>query len=321
MKIKKGLPLIWLIPLTASVALAHPGHDENSPLLLAQADISAPSPSRSSTGESQVSITIEGDYRIIHANGLPDHTTGKFPNRGNPNRIAVQQYSFRVPVHPKTNAQPVRLRMGPFGVAVNGVVFDPGAAEWWDDEHKWQYEPMSGAINLGVDQNNAHVQPNGAYHYHAIPTGLLNRLTGGKAKMALVGWSADGFPIYGPWSFSDAKSTNSALKKLTSSYRVKPGARAGGPGGNHDGSFVADYEFVRGAGDLDECNGRFGVTPEFPQGTYHYVLTEDWPFIPRQFKGTPDASFLRRPPPAGFRRGGPGGGGRHRWRAGPRDEI
>jgi len=53
---------------------------------------------------------------------------------------------------------------------------------------------------------------------------------------------------------------------------------------------------VKDAGDLDEANGRFGVTPEFPQGTYHYVLTDDFPFIPRQFKGTPDSSFFRHGP-------------------------
>jgi hypothetical protein len=297
--------------LAASVAVAHPGHDEDSTLLFAQADSST----KNSVAGSTVSITVEGDYRIIRANGLPDHAPGQFPNRGNPNRIAAQNYNFRVPLHPQTNTQPTRLGMYPFGVAVNGVVFDPGAAEWWNGDRNWQYEPMGGAINLGVDQNNAHVQPGGAYHYHAIPVGLMNKLTGGKSKMALVGWAADGFPIYGPWSFSDAKSTNSALKKMKSSYRVKSGARTGGPGGNYDGSFVADYEFVNGAGDLDECNGRFGCTAEFPQGMYYYVLTEDWPFIPRQFRGTPDSSFFRKGPPGGFRRGGPPGGARRAARS------
>jgi glutamate synthase (ferredoxin) len=47
------------------------------------------------------------------------------------------------------------------------------------------------------------------------------------------------------------------------------------------------------------ASGRFGVTPEFPEGTYHYVLTEQYPLIPRQFAGTPDASFERRGPPGG----------------------
>ena len=41
-------------------------------------------------------------------------------------------------------------------------------------------------------------------------------------------------------------------------------------------------------GDLDETNGRFGATPEFPNGTYHYVLTDAFPFIPRAWRGTPE---------------------------------
>lgn len=305
MKISKILVFVTVLRLATTLVCAHPGHDDPVPLLLAQAGNATTVPAKLFSGTNRVTITIEGGYRVIRANGLPDHTPGQFPNRHNPNRIAAQDYNFRVPLNPQIAAEPTKLRMGPFGVAVNGVVFDPGAAEWWNGDRNWQYEPLSGAINLGVDANNAHVQPNGAYHYHAIPTGLLEKLSGGKPKLVLVGWAADGFPIYGPWSYRDAKNTNSPLKKMTSSYRVKRGARPGGPGGNYDGSFLADYEYAKGAGDLDECNGRFGVTSEFPAGIYYYMLTEDWPFIPRQFKGTPDASFLRKGPPGGFRREGP----------------
>jgi hypothetical protein len=184
------------------------------------------------------------------------------------------------------------------------VVFDPGAAERWQNDRNspWQYEAMSGARNLGVDMHHAHVQPNGAYHYHALPTGLIERLTGGKPKITLLGWAADGFPIYGQLGYAQPGDTNSAIKRLRSSYRVKAGTRPDGPGGKYDGSFVADYEYVKGAGDLDECNGRTGITPEFPQGTYYYVLTDGFPFIPRMFKGSPDKSFLRSGPGAGGRR-------------------
>jgi hypothetical protein len=78
---------------------------------------------------SRVSIAIEGSFRVIRANGLPDHPTGQFPNRNNPNRIAPQDYVFRVPLNPQLAPQPTALRMHPFGIAVNGVVFDPFAAE------------------------------------------------------------------------------------------------------------------------------------------------------------------------------------------------
>lgn len=267
---------------------------------------------------SQATIAIEGNFRVIRANGLSDHAPGQFPNRGNPHSIAVQNYQFRVPVEPKPNGQFTRLAMHPFGVALNGVVFDPGAAEWWQMNPRsgWTLDPISGPQKLGLDRHNAHVQPSGAYHYHGLPTGLVNQLTGGQTKVVQVGWAADGFPIYGPWDYSDPKSTNSPVKRVKSSYRLRTGTRPDGPGGKFDGTYVEDFEFVPGAGDLDEANGRFGVTPEFPLGTYHYVLTDDFPFIPRQFRGTPDSSFFRRgPPPMRFGagdvnfKGGPGGKG------------
>jgi hypothetical protein len=267
--------------------------------------------SSDSAKSNRVSITIEGDRRVIRANGLPDHETGKFPNRGNPNTIAPQNYVFRVPAQPKVAPSPRPVGMQPFGIAINGIVFDPAAAEWWNRDRSsgWQYEPLTSNVKLGVDQNNAHVQPTGAYHYHGLPTGLLSKIKGAKDRMVLLGWAADGFPIYAPWGYSDAKDAKSALKTLKSSYRVKKGTRPSGPGGAYDGSFVADWEYVKGAGDLDECNGRVGVTPEFPGGTYHYYLTSDFPFIPRLYRGTPDPSFERHGPPGGPGGGRPGGQG------------
>lgn len=254
-----------------------------------------------------VSTTVEGDYRFIRANGLPDHPTGQFPGRGNPNRIRPQNYVFRVPVKPTAATQPAKLGLQAIGVAVNGVVFDPGANEWWNDDRStgWQYEALGGGPDLGLDASHAHVQPTGAYHYHGIPVALLNRLSGGKPAVLMLGWAADGFPIYGPWGASDPKDAKSEVRVLASSYRIKTGERAGGPGGRYDGKFVQDYEYVAGAGDLDECNGRFAATPEYPAGIYHYVLTSEYPFIPRMLKGTADASFARKGPA-----GGPPGGKR-----------
>ena len=53
-----------------------------------------------------------------------------------------------------------------------------------------------------------------------------------------------------------------------------------------DGFFVEDYEFLNPNSALDECNGRYGVTPDYPDGTYYYVMTDNWPYIPRCFYGT-----------------------------------
>ena len=261
--------------------------------------------SKKSPGQNKVSIEVKGDVRIIRSNGIPAHATGAFPNRGNPNRIAPQNYSFRVPAKPTVANRVTPLQMQDFGIAINGVPFDPGAAEFYlgNRQSGWQYEALSGAVPLGIDQSYAHVQPTGAYHYHGLPTHLLESLKLDKSKHSpIVGWAADGFPIYALYGHSDPKDQSSAIKPLVSSFRLKSGTRPSGrsePGGKYDGTFVADYEFVRELGDLDECNGRFGITPEYPDGTYAYFLSKEWPVIPRAYRGVPSRDFERRGPPGG----------------------
>ena len=69
------------------------------------------------------------------------------------------------------------------------------------------------------------------------------------------------------------------------------------PPGDYDGTFVQDWEYVAGSGELDECNGRVG-----PDGTYRYHATKTFPYILGCYKGTPTASA-----PGGANRGGAGG--------------
>ena len=225
---------------------------------------------------------------------FPTHGTGAFPNQNNPNSISPQRYRFQVSARPQIADQLTPNPLGPFGVAVNGVVFDPGAAEFWRGDRSWQYEALSGQINLGLDGNNAHVQPNGAYHYHGLPMGLLANLGDGR-RMLLLGYAADGFPIYAQYGYVKPDDPASGVAKMRSGYRLKSGRRPNSsPGGFYDGAFGQDYEFV-GAGDLDECNGRFGVTPEYPNGIYHYYITEQFPSISRYFRGSPSDSFRQNP--------------------------
>jgi hypothetical protein len=269
-------------------------------------------------GTNRVSITVSGGERVISANGLPDHEPGKFPNSHNPNTIEPQNYRFRVPNAPIVAAKPTAVSHALFGIAINGVPFDPATAEFWNGDRDWNYEANTGFMNLGLDDNNAHVQPSGAYHYHALPAGLiakLNRKAGIASdvpRIILIGWAADGFPIYNNYNHTSPTDPSSPLRKVRSSYRLKSGERSGGPGGKYDGRFTADFEYAAGSGDLDECNGSFGVTPEFPAGIYHYSITEEFPFISRHWRGAPDPSFLRR---GGV---GPGSGpGRRGGRKGP----
>src|SRR5258706_16448184 len=75
-------------------------------------------------GTNRVSITISGGERVVQANGWPDHTPGKFPNRRNPNTISAQSYNFHLPLNPQVTSEPRRANGAWFGVALNGVPFE-----------------------------------------------------------------------------------------------------------------------------------------------------------------------------------------------------
>jgi hypothetical protein len=147
--------------------------------------------------EAKVSITVKDGIRIVESDGMPDHPTGEFPNDDNPNTMIAKSHRFQMPADPKPAETTAALGMWPFGVALDGVPFDPFAAEWWKRNPRsgWQYEPMFEKA-LGIDKYNAHVQPDGSYHYHGAPTYLTENAP--KDKPVLVGYAADGFPIYGP---------------------------------------------------------------------------------------------------------------------------
>ena len=125
--------------------------------------------------------------------------------------------------------------------------------------------------------------------------------TGVKTHSPLLGWAYDGYPVYGPYGYSSATSATSGVRRMVSSYAIRkdntttrtslpawaqayqgitgalttseygPAVSATYPLGR----YVEDYDYTAGSGDLDQYNGRFGVTPEFPTGTYAYFVTID----------------------------------------------
>lgn len=109
----------------------------------------------------------------------------------------------------------------------------------------------------------------------------------------LIGFAYDGFPIYGAYGSKNADGTG-GIVRIQSSYQLKnittrPNGpdvdlvvTVGGPNGGMQtlflGYFREDYEYVAHPGEedyLDEHNGRFCVTPEYPNGTYAYFATVD----------------------------------------------
>ena len=104
----------------------------------------------------------------------------------------------------------------------------------------------------------------------------------------IIGWAFDGNPIYGPYAYSDPTDQSSEIQRMGSSYSLKSElvynditnpypVRTAGPLLNDEpaGKFVEDYEYVFGSGDLDQYNGRFCKTPEYPNGRYCYFITID----------------------------------------------
>ena len=93
----------------------------------------------------------------------------------------------------------------------------------------------------------------------------------GTTHSPILGYAYDGNPIYGPYAL-----VNNVLKYLESSYTTVGGSRQNGPSVTEfpKGFFVEDFEYQEGSGDLDEHNGRFAPTPEYPNGVYAYYVTE-----------------------------------------------
>ncbi len=91
----------------------------------------------------------------------------------------------------------------------------------------------------------------------------------------IVGWAYDGNPIYGNYGSSNPKAL-APIKELRSGYQLLPlDERPSYPAGY----FVEDYVYTAN-GDLDEFNGRYCITPEFPDGTYAYFSTNsNYPYV------------------------------------------
>ena len=119
-------------------------------------------------------------------------------------------------------------------------------------------------------------------------TGAIQEQESNLNHSPIIGWAYDGNPIYGPYGYSDATDQSSNVTRLRSSYSLKTElvlneitnpypSRTAGPSLNDEpaGKFVEDYEYSFGSGDLDQYNGRFCKTPDFPEGKYCYFVTID----------------------------------------------
>ena len=109
------------------------------------------------------------------------------------------------------------------------------------------------------------------YSINSYSTKLANIFNDdGQFHSPIIGWAFDGNPIYGPYGYSDPENSSSAVKELIPGYtKVDVYNR---PSGFDDEFFIEDFVFD-GSGDLDQYNGRYCKTPEFPNGRYVYFAS------------------------------------------------
>jgi len=108
------------------------------------------------------------------------------------------------------------------------------------------------------------------YAHCAYSDAIFNKYNDeGVAHSPIIGWAYDGNPIYGSFGYSDPQDINSDIKRLESGYTKSSANVSDRPPNLPLGFFVDDYVFDD-SGDLDQYNGRYCLTPEFPTGTYAY---------------------------------------------------
>ena len=112
-----------------------------------------------------------------------------------------------------------------------------------------------------------------------------NNQTNPTQHSPIIGYAYDGNPIYGPFGYSNPVDSTSSITRLSSGYDLN-GSRPNGPdtGKYPLGSFIDDYSWIpsvnSGKTELDQNNGRFCVTPDYPNGTYAYFVSVDASFEP-----------------------------------------
>ncbi|WP_372574634.1 YHYH protein [Ruegeria jejuensis] len=258
--------------------------------------------SRQTKYTSQVGITVEGDACILTSNGIPNHDFNG-PTANFANNVKELPATFRIPRNPKPSGSPTKLSQRFYdGVMLNGTPVDLLSAGCWRpdgrradaqgnvlagcrDTDPWLIDPPAYDEYFGVDQHNAHAQPDGRYHYHANPNALF--LDHDHAEPSpVIGFAADGFPIFGTF-FRDE---TGAVRAARTGYALKTEPRPAppnGPGGMPDGTYLEDYEFT-GDGDLDRCNGMS------VDGQYGYYVTTAYPWVLNCLMGPADPSFSKR---------------------------
>lgn len=260
----------------------------------------------------QVRFSTNNTY--VNSTGIPDYPIGPYSD-GNPSDAGDRNYLWKITHNPSEETGiKTSTGLGAIGVLINGVpIYNASDAMSYNNQGIW-YRDAVYFENDGFDCSKGHPAPDmsdltkGYYHHHQNPIvfsessnptssicddypsdGLytLNPSSHGP----LIGYAFDGYPIYGAYGYSNPNDANSPIKRMEPSWQKRsitqrhtlPDGTTLSPsefGPDVDGSYplgayIEDYEYIASSGDLDEHNGRFCVTPEYPSGTYAYFATID----------------------------------------------
>lgn len=192
---------------------------------------------------------------------------------GNGN-AARRRLIYSIPISPTLAAHPYPTPPGITGAFITGVpVYNPAAFGSWQDQNLWHVDGMAALDNSTLTTTGP-----------ATSAAFRHLLHDNDRHSPLIGFALDGYPIYGPYGWDEKRN----IRRFHSGYRLRKISRRTeltegllltpaqeGPAVDERfpaGTFIEDYEYVEGSGDLDEHNGRFAITPEFPEGTYAYFL-------------------------------------------------
>ena len=256
-------------------------------------------------------IQYSSSFAYIKASGIPAYVIGPYMN--NPVPVAsAQNRLYKIPLNPvpKTGTK-TSVGPGRNGVLINGVpFFNAGDGRSYMNQNKWRNNAYVFEKN-GIDCNRGHPEVQGTYHHHFNPSAfnvaavvsstICNPYLADGLYVPdstkhgpLIGFAFDGFPVYGGFGHTNPLDTTSPIKRIKPSYRLRnitarttlpDGTAAVGPAINAPiqnpgsvilavlGAYKEDFEYVPGSGDLDESNGRFCITKEYPNGIYCYFAT------------------------------------------------
>ncbi len=332
--------------------------------------ISATTWSTGSTAQSTVTyagvqeVYSSSNWVYLRSSGMGYHVMGPwYLNAAHTSAFPAyptnQHTLYKIPRTPVVPVTKTQNKGGAIGYFVDGVaMFNSWDAQIWNGTADANstggnsgYWNRDAYVNEGAtfDPGNAHQPGSGQYHYHANPPALryflgdhvdYNSVTKAYTESTntptkhspIIGWVADGYPIYGPYGYSVSNDASSGIRRMVSGYVPRNGAYGtsnltlngrstipqwavktygvasnilAGPAvssayplGHYmeDNDYLGDLGYSPGTNtfDLDVYNGRWCVTPEFPDGTYAYftsIAADGTPTFPYnigfQYYGSP----------------------------------